>query len=536
MTVRLTADDATLTASFLALRTPDDIARLLDVSSRELRFYLYKSHKYRTFEITKRSGGPRKICSPDNALKIIQRKLNQALQAVYRGRSPVHGFTRRRSVRSNARRHLGCKLLLNFDLENFFPSIHFGRVEGLFKSAPYSLPEPAARVLAQICCFNSRLPAGAPTSPVVANMICARMDAQLKGLASRFECTYTRYADDISFSTTLEQFPPAIAERSPSSPKWVIGDQLGKIVAANDFKINTSKTRVYTRGTRFEVTGLTLSERVNVRRKLISQVRAMLHAREKYGLPAAQAEFETKYDAKIRKSRPADFDEVLRGKIEFVGFIRGRDDELFLKLLGRYAEQVPTAKLRPVTLTPSASDTVLGQAIWLLEDEEEYFQGTAFAAQGYGLLTAWHVAEHNMVASRPLFSPRRYKVTVVKKSQEVDLAQLTIDGPIPVQFALGAPEKLGVGDHITLAGFPNYHVGDSVHIARGPISQTRKYMGVPHFVIQPSIIHGNSGGPVLDSSNHVVGVAVKGQGTPGRFSHEDELSSFVPTTMLKELK
>jgi hypothetical protein len=361
------------------------------------------------------------------------------------------------------------------------------------------------------------------------------MDSQLKGLASRFECTYTRYADDISFSTTLEQFALAIATRDPSSNRWVVGDQLAKVIADNGFTINVRKTRLYSPGARFEVTGLTINERVNVRRKLISQVRAMLNARKRYGLPAAQAEFTARYDSKNRGKPPADFDQVLRGKIDFIGFIRGRDDSLFLKLLDRYSAQNKTARIPTITLTSRASDEVLAQAVWLLEDDEG-FQGTAFAAEGYGLLTAWHVAEHQMVASRPFFSHETYKVTLVRKSVETDLAQLKIDGRIPVQIPLGDPSRLKVGDQITLAGFPNYHLGDSVHIVRGPITQTRKYIGVPHFVIQPSIIKGNSGGPILDSSNRVVGVAVKGLGTPGRFSDQDELSSFVPTTMLAELK
>jgi S1-C subfamily serine protease len=246
----------------------------------------------------------------------------------------------------------------------------------------------------------------------------------------------------------------------------------------------------------------------------------MLNARKKYGLAAAQAEFTTKYDPKKRAKSPANFDQVLRGKIDFIGFIRGRDDTLFLKLLDRYAEQSSDTRIRTITLTDRARDEVLAQAIWLLEDEEEGFQGTAFAAEGYGLLTAWHVAEHQMIASRPLFSRKTYQVTVVRKSEETDLAQLQIDGRIPVQLAIGDATKLSRGDTITLAGFPNYHVGDSVNITRGPITQTRKYMGVPHFLVQPAIIRGNSGGPILDTSNRVVGVAVKGQGTPGRFSHE----------------
>jgi RNA-directed DNA polymerase len=535
MSLKLTADDATLEASFSKLRNLHDIAVLLDVDPKELRFYLYKAKKYQRFEIRKKSGGSRVIYSPANALKIIQRKLNQVLHAVYKGRAPVHGFARNRSIRSNARRHLECNLLLNFDLADFFPSIHFGRVKGMFQSKPYSLPEQAAMVLAQICCYRRILPAGAPTSPVVANMVCARMDSHLKGLASKFRCTYTRYADDITFSTQQTRFHPAIAYRDKDTKRWAIGDQLGKIVTDNGFSINATKTRCYSRATRLEITGLTINERVNVRRKLLRQVRAMLAAWRKHGLDAAQAEFTTRWDTKQRQKKPADFRKVVRGKIDFIGFIRGRDDGLFLSLLSRYAALDPTAHIRPSTITTNATDRVLGQAIWLLEDEDGH-QGTAFAAEGYGLLTAWHVAECNMCASQPGRSPKTYQVSVVRKSEEVDLAQLNIDGPIPVQLAMGDPDKLRVGDTVTLAGFPNYHVGDSVHIDRGPITQTRKYIGVPHFVIRPTIVKGNSGGPILDSSNRVVGVAVKGLDTPGRFSKQDELSSFVPTTMLKELK
>jgi RNA-directed DNA polymerase len=535
MSLRLTDDDATLKARFSTLTDLEDVAVLLDVTSKELRFYLYKAKKYQQFEIRKKSGGTRLISSPANALKIIQWKLNQVLHAVYRGRAPVHGFARDKSIRSNASRHLGCALLLNFDLADFFPSIHFGRVMGMFHSKPYSLPEQAARVLAQICCYNKALPAGAPTSPIVANMVCGRMDSQLKELASRFRCTYTRYADDITFSTKQTRFPPAVAHRDPDSKRWALGDQLQKIVTDNGFTINASKTRGYSRGTRLEVTGLTINERVNVRRKLVRQVRAMLAAWEKHGLEAAQADFSAKWDTKQRRKAPADFGKVVRGKIDFIGFIRGRDDGLFLRFLSRYAELDTGATIRPITLGPRASDDVLRQAVWLLEDDDGN-QGTAFATDGYGILTAWHVAIHPVRASRPSLSPKTYEVTVVRKSEDVDLAQIEIKGPVPVTLPMGNADTVKLGDNITLLGYPRYRVGDGVHLDRGRITQSRVYFGVPHFVIGPVIVRGNSGGPILDQQNRIVGVAVKGLGTPGRFSAEDELSSFVPTSMLKHMK
>lgn len=120
MSVRLPADDDTLRDAFAKLTTFDDLAQLLDVPPRTLRYFLYRAKSYRRFEIRKKSGGVRTIYAPDNSLKIIQRKLNQVLQAVYRGRAPVHGFVRGKSIRSNAKRHLGCTALLNFDLVTSF--------------------------------------------------------------------------------------------------------------------------------------------------------------------------------------------------------------------------------------------------------------------------------------------------------------------------------------------------------------------------------------------------------------------------------
>jgi RNA-directed DNA polymerase len=289
VSTRLSADDATLHTAFLALKSRDDVAGLLDVSPKLLRYYLFKANKYRTFEIKKRSGASRTISSPANALKIIQQKLNQVLHAVYKKRSPVHGFVRDRSIKTNALRHMGCDVVLNFDLENFFPNVHFGRVKGLFSKKPYNLPDQVALTLAQICCNETVLPVGAPTSPMVANMICARMDAQLKEVAYEFGCMYTRYADDITFSTRSRRFDPSIAYRDPTTKTWVVGDRVRNIVEGNQFKIHETKTHVRTKHSRQEVTGITINERLNVRRQLIRQVRAMLHAWETFGEENAAA-------------------------------------------------------------------------------------------------------------------------------------------------------------------------------------------------------------------------------------------------------
>lgn len=213
----LKADDDDIRSKFKALRDRSDVATLLEVDPPKLDFCLGKGNVYREFSIKKRSGGVRKICSPGDSLRFLQQRLGQVLLTVYGRRAPAHAYTREKSIRSNAVAHLGCSGLLNIDLEDFFPSIHFGRILGLFKSYPYVIPHAAAMVLARICTYQGKLPIGAPTSPVVANMVCAAMDAQLKVFARSNRCFYTRYADDITFSTRDKQFSPAVVTVGPGS-------------------------------------------------------------------------------------------------------------------------------------------------------------------------------------------------------------------------------------------------------------------------------------------------------------------------------
>jgi S1-C subfamily serine protease len=226
---------------------------------------------------------------------------------------------------------------------------------------------------------------------------------------------------------------------------------------------------------------------------------------------------------------------VVRGKIDFIGFIRGRDDELVLSLLARYSKCDPVAKIRPVVTGAQTSDKVLAQAIWLLESEDEMFQATAFAVEGLGMLTASHAIEQKTFASRPPHDYKKYEVEVLAKDDHTDIARIKIDGRMPVQLPIELSNSVQQGDDITLLGFPHYHVGDSVQIDRGSVTQSKMYFGIKHFISSCTIIKGNSGGSVLNAINKVVGIAVKGLGTKGKFSDKDELSSFVPIDLAKGL-
>lgn len=176
MSLYLSRTDEELRRDFFLLRSREDIARLLDTELSKLTYYLYatpESQHYKIFTIRKRLGGVREISAPITPLKIIQRKLNQVLQSVYEPNMAVHGYVKgkERNILTNAKSHVDKRLLLNIDLKDFFPTINFGRVRGLFLHLPYNLNIEVSETLANICCYNKALPQGAPTSPVVSNMI-----------------------------------------------------------------------------------------------------------------------------------------------------------------------------------------------------------------------------------------------------------------------------------------------------------------------------------------------------------------------------
>lgn len=343
MSLLLSGTGDELKAKFFALENRGDIAKLLDVNEKDLIYYLYilpRNTQYKSFDIAKKSGTKRRISAPSSSLKILQRKLNQILHYIYPAKPSVHGFIQNKNVLTNARTHLRRRFILNIDLKDFFPSINFGRVRGMFMAQPYKLNEEVATILAQICCFQNQLPQGAPTSPIISNMICAKLDDQLQRLAKRHQCAYTRYADDITISTHLSKFPEKVAKFSEDTGKCDIGVELLHTIKSNGFEINTKKTRLQTRSRRQQVTGVIVNKKLNVKRKYVNQIRAMLHAWEKYKLEGAEREFRARYNVKRRfaEKRETSFVSVVRGKIEYLGMVRGKDNPTYIKFYNKFCE------------------------------------------------------------------------------------------------------------------------------------------------------------------------------------------------------
>ncbi len=277
-------------ASLKSAKSLADVAQLVGFRAAALSYILYKipvERRYFKFEIAKRAGGTRKISAPAPQLKLVQRRLADLLQNCADeinhisgfSDSIAHGFKRKKSIVTNAKRHRRRRYVLNIDLRDFFPSINFGRVRGFFiKDKNFALDHRVATVIAQIACYENSLPQGSPCSPVISNLIGHVLDIHLAKFALKNGCTYTRYADDLTFSTNKARFPEEICCISQGSPHtWVPGDRLAELLNSSGFAINQDKTRMQYRDSRQEVTGLIVNRKLNVRCEYRHLVRALVH-------------------------------------------------------------------------------------------------------------------------------------------------------------------------------------------------------------------------------------------------------------------
>ncbi len=265
-----------------------DVAKLLGFTPSGLSYILFRqpaTEKYKSFQIPKRCGGTRDIMAPNAKLKLLQQKLSELLQdcaeeidaTAKREDQIAHGFKRNRSIISNARCHRNRRFVFNLDLADFFPSINFGRVRGFFiRDRSFELHPAAATVIAQIASHENALPQGAPCSPVISNLIARILDIHLVRLASANDCTYSRYADDLTFSTNKKDFPENIAYKNGDS--WRPGSELDRLILLSGFRVNHGKTSMQFRTSRQVVTGLVVNKKVNVPIEYRRTTRAMVHS------------------------------------------------------------------------------------------------------------------------------------------------------------------------------------------------------------------------------------------------------------------
>lgn len=271
---------------FQTVRTRNELASYLGIPRSKLTHILYVKKVesyYSSFEIPKRSGGVRVIDAPSNELKSLQKNIANRLSEYRcqifekRGIKPniSHAFENGKSILTNAKIHRNKRFVLNLDLMDFFGTIHFGRVCGYFeKNKDFKMPHEVAVVMAQLCCYQGKLPQGAPTSPIISNLICEAMDVRILQIAKKYHLDYTRYADDLTFSTNDKKFIDNYES---------FLHEIEKGLNHAGFQINAKKTRLQFRDSRQSVTGLIVNKRISVAKEFYKDTRSMAHSLYKTG-------------------------------------------------------------------------------------------------------------------------------------------------------------------------------------------------------------------------------------------------------------
>ncbi|MEY5049190.1 MAG: hypothetical protein RLZZ175_2549 [Bacteroidota bacterium] len=369
---------AQIKSAFANLKTKDDLLVLLNIAKEllygeklfpfQLKQLNYHAHfelnenRYFKFSIKKKSGATRTIHAPNKGLKEIQKCLNLVLQIVYEDHQSkaATGFVPNKSIVDNAKVHTNMHYVYNIDLKDFFPSIEQARVRARLQLAPFNLNDAngttlLANVIANICCHQMEverwnndtqnweiqtrkvLPQGAPTSPTLTNIICQQLDFYLTAVAKRFGLRYSRYADDITFSSLHNVYQ--------KDSDFLI--ELHRIIKAQNFHIKEAKTRLQKHGYKQEVTGLIVNEKANVPLRYIKALRMWLYLWERYGFERANGYFLPEYlkDKGHIKDTLPNMMQVIAGKLEYLKMVKGYDNATYLGLKSRFDKLTKPPKI-----------------------------------------------------------------------------------------------------------------------------------------------------------------------------------------------
>ncbi len=318
--------------------------KFMPFKMRHINYYCNPNHeqyRFRQFQIKKKSGGFRQITAPNHTIyRSLLQCVNELLKTLYTPTEYAMGFTKGKSIVDNATIHRGQNYVFNTDLKDFFPSVDQARVWKRLQLPPFGFPERIASLIAGMCAMKDVreengtqkvryvLPQGAPTSPIITNMICDTLDRRLAGLAKRFGLVYSRYADDITFSSMHNVYQKDGEFRQ----------ELHRIIEGQNLKINENKTRLQIKGSRQEVTGLIVSDNINVTQQYMRDLRSILYIWKQYGYWAAKTKFEAHYKASkghIKKAN-ANMENVIEGKLLYLKMVRGEEDVRYQRLYKQF--------------------------------------------------------------------------------------------------------------------------------------------------------------------------------------------------------
>jgi RNA-directed DNA polymerase len=287
------------------------LAVVTGVSSQVIGLVRFSpDHFYSQFRIAKRGGGSRVISVPTPLLRVVQSWLQRNVTRRLWSHDACHGFVRGRGIVSNARGHVGNNIIIKLDIRDFFGSVTRRQVYRTFRRVGYT--RELAELMVDLCCLDGSLPQGAPTSPDLANFVAYRLDARLSGLAAHNDLTYTRYADDLTFSG---------AHIRPRTRRAI-----EHIMRAEGFAPNDTKLRYASQGARQTVTGVVVNEKLNWPRTRRRWLRQEVHYLLRFG-----------YDGHLaaRGYDRARYKEFLYGHVYALNMVRPDEAEMLLDALAR---------------------------------------------------------------------------------------------------------------------------------------------------------------------------------------------------------
>lgn len=297
---------------------------LLKTDRRRLEL-MARQPMYKTFRVPKKGGGERQIEAPGAQLKQLQNRLNRFLQSVYlfEKSSAAYGFIvgvsnddDRRNVLTNARKHAGRPYLLNVDLRDFFHSVTREQVVQIFSGPPFNFRRSLPDLLADLTTYQGHLPMGTPTSPVLSNFACRELDADLQEFADNMLWVYTRYADDMSFSS----------KQAIDADKV---DSVRAIVRKYGFEFNERKVKVYGPDDDKIVTGLLVTDKVTLAPGYLPELEAEIQRlKDLMIIQNEQGQLSTKWVEQYKKQ--------IQGRLNFAGFILKRRNEKYIELKDAY--------------------------------------------------------------------------------------------------------------------------------------------------------------------------------------------------------
>ncbi len=304
------------------------LAQAMKMTLGRLRFLAFNrkistvSH-YKRFYLAKKSGGKRLISAPMPILKNAQYWILEHILYKISPTESAHGFVPERSIITNAQAHVGQDVVINIDLKDFFPSLDYKRVKGLFQTFGYS--QQIATILALICTepeveqvaidgkiyfvatSERRLPQGAPSSPAITNLICYGLDHRFVGIAKKFGFQYSRYADDLTFS-------------AKGDGKKIVGQLLWsvkQVIEDEGFTIYPDKLSVMRKGSQQKVTGIVVNDKMGIDRNELRKFRALIHQIGQTGIVGKT----------FRQG--VDLENSMRGYAEFISMVKPEQGKRF---------------------------------------------------------------------------------------------------------------------------------------------------------------------------------------------------------------